>query len=43
MSRIRTAVKFFTYGLLVGVLFAPGSGAETRERIRAFIMREQEY
>ena len=43
MSRIRTAVKFFTYGLLVGVLFAPGSGAETRERIRAFIMREQTY
>ena len=26
----RTAVKFFVYGLLVGLFFAPRSGAETR-------------
>lgn len=26
----RTAVKFFVYGLLIGLFFAPRSGAETR-------------
>ncbi len=26
----RTAVKFFVYGLLIGLFFAPKSGAETR-------------
>lgn len=40
VGRARTAVKFFTYGLLIGILFAPRSGAATRERIRAWIMRE---
>lgn len=39
LSRARTAMKFFTYGLLIGVLFAPASGAETRERVRDFVMR----
>jgi MFS-type transporter involved in bile tolerance (Atg22 family) len=26
----RTAVKFFVYGLLIGIFFAPRSGAESR-------------
>jgi hypothetical protein len=39
---MRTAVKFFTYGLIFGVLFAPGSGAETRDRLRSWIMREKQ-
>lgn len=30
IGRARTALKFFTYGLLIGILFAPRSGAETR-------------
>jgi hypothetical protein len=42
LTRIRTAMKFFTYGLVIGVLFAPGSGAETRERLRAWVMREKD-
>jgi hypothetical protein len=39
LSRARTATKFFTYGLLIGVLFAPGSGQQTRQRLRAWITR----
>ena len=42
LSRARTALKFFTYGLLLGVLFAPSSGAETREKLRA-LLRRQSY
>jgi gas vesicle protein len=33
IARTRTALKFFTYGLLIGLLFAPRSGKETRSRI----------
>ena len=29
----RTAVKFFVYGLVAGLLFAPRSGAETRAKV----------
>ena len=29
----RTAVKFFVYGLVIGLLFAPQSGAETRAKV----------
>ncbi|HWV36058.1 MAG TPA: YtxH domain-containing protein [Thermomicrobiales bacterium] len=29
----RTAVKFFVYGLIVGLLFAPRSGDETRKEL----------
>jgi|SwirhisoilCB1_FD_contig_41_10553496_length_645_multi_2_in_0_out_0_2 gas vesicle protein len=39
LTRARTATKFFTYGLLIGVLFAPGSGDETRQRIKNWITR----
>lgn len=30
MQKLRTATKFFTYGLVIGVLFAPRSGRDTR-------------
>ena len=33
IGRARTAMKFFVYGLLVGLLFAPASGEETRRRV----------
>lgn len=39
LTRARTAMKFFTYGLVAGLLFAPNSGAETREKLKAMIMR----
>ncbi len=39
LSRARTATKFFTYGLLIGVLFAPGSGDETRQRLKSWITK----
>jgi gas vesicle protein len=32
VGRARTALKFFVYGLIVGLLFAPRSGAETRQQ-----------
>lgn len=31
MSRARVAMKFLVYGLVIGILFAPRSGEETRE------------
>ena len=39
VNRARTAMKFFVYGLLVGVLFAPSSGEETRGRILSWAGR----
>lgn len=29
----RTAVKFFVYGLIAGLLFSPGSGEENRKKL----------
>ena len=29
----RTAVKFFVYGLIVGLMFSPGSGEENRKKL----------
>ena len=37
IGRARTALKFFVYGLLVGLLFAPRSGEETRGRVMAWV------
>jgi gas vesicle protein len=36
IGRARTALKFFVYGLLIGLLFAPRSGEETRGRVMAW-------
>ncbi len=33
IGRARTALKFFVYGLLAGLFFAPRSGEETRRRV----------
>lgn len=37
ISRTRTAFKFFVYGLLIGIFFAPRSGAETRAKVMAWV------
>jgi gas vesicle protein len=37
IGRARTALKFFVYGLVVGLLFAPRSGEETRTRLFAWV------
>lgn len=37
IKNMRTAVKFFVYGLLVGLLFAPRSGAETRKELMNWV------
>jgi len=33
LTRMRTALKFMTYGLVIGLLFAPRRGAETRREL----------
>lgn len=33
LKRVRTALKFMTYGLVLGLLFAPRPGAETRQEV----------
>lgn len=33
LSRMRTALKFLTCGIVVGLLFAPRSGQETRREL----------
>jgi gas vesicle protein len=42
LSRIRTAFKFLAWGLLLGLLFAPRSGAETRRRAVQWVTRRLE-
>jgi gas vesicle protein len=37
IGRARTAVKFFVYGLVGGLLFAPRSGAETRKELMTWV------
>jgi gas vesicle protein len=41
LARMRTAIKFFTWGMLVGIFFAPESGAETRQRLKAWVTRSR--
>ena len=36
LGRARTALKFFVYGLLIGLFFAPRSGEETRSQVLAW-------
>ncbi|MDI3339476.1 MAG: YtxH domain-containing protein [Sphaerobacter sp.] len=33
LSRMRIALKFMTYGIVVGLLFAPRRGAEMRHEL----------
>ncbi|MBA2760016.1 MAG: YtxH domain-containing protein [Chloroflexia bacterium] len=33
----RTAVKFFVYGVIVGLMFAPQSGSQTRQKFFGWI------
>lgn len=37
LIRMRTALKFLTWGLVLGILFAPRSGAETRKELGHWI------
>lgn len=37
IRNMRTAVKFFVYGLLAGLLFAPRSGNETRQELMNWV------
>jgi gas vesicle protein len=33
----RTAIKFFVYGVIVGLMFAPQSGSETRKKLFGWV------
>lgn len=33
LTRLRTALKFLTWGIVIGIMFAPRSGAETRSEL----------
>lgn len=33
LGRMQTALKFLTYGLLIGIFFAPDRGSETRRKV----------
>jgi hypothetical protein len=37
IRNMRTAVKFFVYGLIAGLMFAPRSGAETRKELMSWV------
>ena len=39
LSHTRTAFKFFTYGLVIGLLFAPKSGKENRADAIAWVQK----
>ena len=37
LGNARTAMKFFVYGLILGLIFAPRSGAETRKEVMGWV------
>jgi len=37
ISRARTAMKFFVYGLLIGIFFAPRSGKDSRNGLIGWV------
>ena len=37
LGNARTAMKFFVYGLVLGLMFAPRSGAETRKEVLGWV------
>jgi gas vesicle protein len=37
LGNARTAMKFFVYGLIAGLLFAPRSGAESRKELVGWV------
>ncbi len=39
LSHARTGFKFFTYGLLIGLLFTPKSGKENRADALAWVRK----
>jgi len=39
ISNLRTAMKFFAYGLAIGILFAPRSGKESRSMFFDWVNR----
>ena len=39
IGTMKTAMKFFAYGLAIGILFAPRSGKETRSAAIAWVNR----
>ena len=39
IARMRTAMKFFVYGLAIGILFAPRTGKESRAALVTWVNR----
>jgi len=39
ISHMRTAMKYFAYGLAIGVLFAPRSGKDSRSALFDWVNR----
>ena len=37
LKNVQTAVKFFVYGLVAGLMFAPRSGEETRKELLTWV------
>jgi hypothetical protein len=37
LGNARTAMKFLVYGLILGLMFAPRSGAETRKEVMGWV------
>jgi hypothetical protein len=37
LSRMRVALKFMTYGVLLGIFLAPRSGADTRREVSSWV------